>query len=79
MCNVGSVLLATDFELFQSPGTQGQNIRPNRLSHTEVWYDNVLFVNETRLLIFLKFYGIVQVLIIKVVQYLIILNTYLIT
>ena len=44
---MGSGLLATDYELFQSPDTQGQNIRPNRLSHIEVWNDNVLFVNAS--------------------------------
>ena len=34
ICNLGSVFLATDYMSFlQNPGTQGQNIRPNRLSH----------------------------------------------
>ena len=34
ICNLGSVFLATDYMSFlQSPGTQGQNMRPNRLSH----------------------------------------------
>ena len=34
-CDLGSGFLATDYMSFlQSPGTQGQNIRPNRLSKT---------------------------------------------
>ena len=33
-CNVGSGFLATDYLSFlQSQGTEGQNTRPNRLSH----------------------------------------------
>ena len=35
--NVGSGFLATDYmSCFQSPGTEGQNMRPNRLSHIEI-------------------------------------------
>ena len=35
ICNLGSGFLATDYMSFvQSPGTQGQNMRPSRLSHT---------------------------------------------
>ena len=35
ICNLGSGFLATDYimSFLQSPGTQGQNMRPNRLSH----------------------------------------------
>ena len=34
ICNVGSGFLVTDCISFvQSPGTQGQNMRPNRLSY----------------------------------------------
>ena len=34
ICNVGRGFLATDYMSFlQSPGTEGQNLRPNRLSH----------------------------------------------
>ena len=39
LCNLGSGFLATDYMSFlHSPGNQGQNMRPNRLSHkyTEV-------------------------------------------
>ena len=34
ICNVGSGFLATDYMSFlQSPGTEGQNTRPNRVNH----------------------------------------------
>ena len=34
ICNVGSGFLATDYMSFlQSPGTEGQNMRPNRVNH----------------------------------------------
>ena len=34
ICNLGSGFLATDYmSLLQSPGTQFQNMRPNRLSY----------------------------------------------
>ena len=37
ICNLGSGLLATDYELLQSAGTKGRNIRPNRLSHIYIY------------------------------------------
>ena len=34
ICNLGSGFLATDYmNVLQSPGTECQNMRPNRLSH----------------------------------------------
>ena len=34
ICNLSSGFLATDYISFlQSPGTEGRNMRPNRLSH----------------------------------------------
>ena len=34
ICNVSSGFLATDYMSFlQIPGAEGQNMRPNRLSH----------------------------------------------
>ena len=34
ICNVGSGFLSTDYMSFlQSPGTEGQNTRPNRVNH----------------------------------------------
>ena len=34
ICNLGSGFLATDYMCFlQSPGIEGQNMRPNRLSN----------------------------------------------
>ena len=45
--NLGSGLLATDCMSFlQSPGTQGQNTRPNRLIH-KFSMNTVIFVNAT--------------------------------
>ena len=48
ICNLGSGFLATDYSSFlQSPGTQGQNMRSNRLSHIlyKSSMNTVLFVN----------------------------------
>ena len=37
ICNLGSDFLATDYMSFlQSLGTQGQNMKPNRPSHTYI-------------------------------------------
>ena len=45
ICNLGSVFLATGYISFhQSPGTQGQNMRLNRLSKKSSM-NIVLFVN----------------------------------
>ena len=55
ICNLGSGFLVTDYKSFvQSPGTQGQNMRPNRLCHIYIYiyiYKSsmytLLFVNAT--------------------------------
>ena len=37
ICNLGSASLSTDYMSFlQSPGTEGQNMRPNILSHSSL-------------------------------------------
>ena len=52
ICNLGSGFLATDYMSFlQSPGTKGQNMRPNRLSQ-KTSMSTVQFVNAT--IVFLK-------------------------
>ena len=49
ICNMGSGFRATDYMSFlQSPGTQDQNMRPNRLSHIlKFSMKTMLFVNAT--------------------------------
>ena len=38
ICNLGSGFLAADYMSFlQSPGTQSQNMRPNRLTHIYIY------------------------------------------
>ena len=38
VCNLGSGFLATNYMSFlQSPGTQGQNMGPNRVSHIYIY------------------------------------------
>ena len=53
ICNLVSGFMATDYMSFHHcPGTQGQNMRTNRLCHIYKSMNNVLFV--TLLLFFLK-------------------------
>ena len=49
ICNLSSRFLATGYMSFQSPGTGGQNMRPNRVSHIiqKSSMNTVLFVNAT--------------------------------